>query len=55
MIKNILKRRKEGDTYLATVSKHCWSLQVAMKVDKMCSFQLALWPTSAEEDGHSES
>ena len=36
------------------VSRHCWSLQIAMKVGKMCSFQPALWPLSAEEDeGHS--
>ena len=49
MIKNILIRRKESETYLATVRKHRWSLQVAMKEDKMCSFQPALWPSSAEE------
>ena len=48
MIKNVLTRRKESDTYLATVSRHRWSLQIAMKVDKMCSFQPALWPSSAE-------
>ena len=50
MITNILIRRKEGDTYLATVRRHHWSLQVTMKEDKMCSFQPALWPSSAEED-----
>ena len=49
MIKNILIRRKESNTYLATVRRHRWSLQVAMKEDKMCSFQPALWPSSAEE------
>ena len=38
MIKNILIRRKESDTCLATVSRHRWGLQVTMKVDKMCSF-----------------
>ena len=47
--KNILIRRKESDTYLATVRRHCWSLQVAMKEYKICSFQPALWPSSAEE------
>ena len=43
MIKNILIRRKESDTYLATVSRNRWSQQIAMKVDKMCSVQPALW------------
>ena len=50
MIKNILIKRKESDTYLATVRRHRWSLQVAMIEDKMCSFQPALWPSSAEEE-----
>ena len=50
MIKNMLKRRKESDTYLATDSRHRRSLQIAMKVDKVCSFQLALRPSSAEEE-----
>ena len=48
MIENILTRRKESDTYLDTVSRHRWSLQIAMKVDKMCSFQPTLWRSSAE-------
>ena len=52
LIKNILIRRKESDTYLATVRRPR-SLQVAMKEDKMCSFQPALWPSSAEDEGHS--
>ena len=47
-VKNMLTRRKESVTYLATVSRHRWSLQIAMKVDKMWSFQPALQPTSAE-------
>ena len=34
VIKNILTRRQESDAYLATVSRHPWSLQIAMKVDK---------------------
>ena len=42
----MLKRRKESDTYLATDSRHRRSLQIVMKVDKVCSFQLALWPSS---------
>ena len=45
----MLERRKESDTHLATDSRHHWSLQIAMKVDKVCSFQLALRPSSAEE------
>jgi len=52
MIKNILIR-KVSDTYLVTVRRHRWNLQVAMKQDKMCSFQPALWPSSAEEDSDS--
>ena len=47
MIKNVLTRRKESDTYLATVSRHPWSPQIAMKVDKVCSFQPELWSSSA--------
>ena len=35
MIKNMLTRRKESDTYLATVSRHCWSRQIMMKIDKL--------------------
>ena len=38
----MLTRRKESDTYLAAVSRHHWSLKIAMKVGKMCSFQPAL-------------
>ena len=56
MIKNMLTRRKESDTYLATVSRHRWRSQIAMKVNKVCSFQPALQPSSAEEEadeGHS--
>ena len=45
---NMLTRRKESHTYLATVSRHCWSPKIAMKLDKMDSFQPALWPSSAE-------
>ena len=29
--KNMLKRRKENDTYLATDSRHRWSAQITMK------------------------
>ena len=44
MIKNMLTRRKESDTYLATVSRHRWSRQITMKVDKLPEL------SSAEEE-----
>ena len=31
----MLTRRKDSDTYLATVSRHRWSAQITMKVDKI--------------------
>ena len=34
-------------SYLATDSRHRRSLQITMKVDKVCSFQPALRPSSA--------
>ena len=34
MIKNMLKRRKESDTYLATFRRHHWSAQMTMKRDE---------------------
>ena len=49
MIKIMLTRRKESDTYLITVSRHRWNPQIAMKVDNMCNFLPALRPSSAEE------
>ena len=49
-ILKILKRRKESDTYLAADRRHHRSMQIAMKVDKVCSFQPALQPSSAEEE-----
>ena len=33
MIKNMLERRKESDSYLATCRRHCWSAQMTMKKD----------------------
>ena len=48
----LLKRRQESDTYLAADRRHRRSTQIAMKVDKVCSFQPALRPSSAEEDLH---
>ena len=44
----MLKRRKESDTYLTTDSRHRRSPQIAMKVDKVCSFQPALQPSANE-------
>ena len=44
-IKNMLKRRKESNTYLATDSRHRQSTQIAMIVDKVCFFQPALQPS----------
>ena len=50
MIKNKLKRRKDSDAYLATDGTHRQSPQITMKVDKVCSFQPALRPSSAKEE-----
>ena len=50
MIKIMLKRRKESETYLAADRRHHQSTQIAMKVDKVFSFQPALRPSSAEEE-----
>ena len=54
MMKNMLTRRKQSDTYLATVSRHHWSPQIAMKLDKICSSQPALGPLSAEEEDYED-
>ena len=35
MIKNILTRRKESDTYLATVSRHRWIPKMMLKIDEI--------------------
>ena len=42
MIKIMLKRRKESDTYLAADRRHCRSMQIAMKVDKVRRFLKAV-------------
>jgi hypothetical protein len=34
----MFKRRKESDTYLATVRSHHWSRQIMMKIDKIGAF-----------------
>ena len=44
--KNMLTRRKESDIYLATDSRHHWSRQIMMKIDKFwCnySFRITFW------------
>ena len=33
LLKNMLKRRKESDIYLATLLRHRWSAQMTMKID----------------------
>ena len=48
MIKNMLKRRKESDTYLATSYRHRWSAQMTMKKDNL--LEPALWLSSAGEE-----
>jgi hypothetical protein len=35
MIKNMLKRRKESDIYLATFCRHRWSAQMTMNKDNL--------------------
>ena len=49
----MLTRKKESDAYLASDSRHHRSPQIAMKLDKVCSFQSALQPSSIEEDSSS--
>ena len=33
--KKYVTRRRESDTYLATVSRHRWSREITMKIDRM--------------------
>jgi hypothetical protein len=44
MVKNMLRRRKESDTYLAAVCRHRWNRQITMKTDKILQSS-----TSADE------
>ena len=46
MIKKYVNKKKESDAYLASDSRHRRSPQIMMKVDKVCSFQSALQPSS---------
>ena len=55
MIRNVLTRRREYGTYLATARRHRRRLKM-QKRDEKRSFQPALRPSSAvEEDYHLES
>ena len=47
MIKNMLTRRKESDTYLATVSRHRWSRQIMMKMKRLTQ------SSSSADESHS--
>jgi len=38
MIKIILKRRKECDTYLTHICRHCWSRKGPVKIDEIGAF-----------------
>ena len=46
MGKKYVNKRKESDTYLASVGRYRWSSHIVMKVDKVCSFQPVLRPSS---------
>ena len=48
----MLKGRKYIDTYLATIRRHHWSAQMTIKKIINCSFQPALWLSSAEESSN---
>jgi hypothetical protein len=48
--KNYVKKKEKSATYLAADRRHRRSTQIVMKVDKVCSFQSALGPSSAEEE-----
>ena len=54
MIKNMLKRRKESETYLDTFCGHRWSAQMTIKKEIInWSFQIVLWFSSGEESSSS--
>ena len=38
MIKNILNRREENDTYLTHLCRHCWSRKSLVKIDEIGVF-----------------
>ena len=46
----MLKGRKQSDTYLATIHRHRWSVQMTMKRNIKWSFQPAQWLSSGEEE-----
>ena len=55
MIKIVLKRRKESDTYLSADRRHRRSTQIAMKVDKCVAFSrhCGLQSSSSADEGRS--
>jgi hypothetical protein len=50
LIKIMLKARKCSDTYLATIRKHRWGVEMTIKKNIKWSFQLAQCLSSAEEE-----
>ena len=48
----MIKRRKESDTYLAADRRQRRSMQIAMKVDKVCSFVLQLMKAAVSAESH---
>ena len=49
MIRNVLTRRRDDGTYLATARRHRRRIKM-QKRDELRSFQLALRPSSAVEE-----
>ena len=39
----MFKWRKDSDTYLTIVCRHCWSKQITMKVDKLLAVAFIGW------------
>ena len=40
--KNNVKLRKESNTYLTTVCRHCWNRQIMMEVDKLLELSVSI-------------
>ena len=51
--KNMLKRRKESNTYLATIRRHCWNRQIMMKIDKILELSISTVASSSADESHS--
>ena len=52
MIKNMLTRRRESDTYLTTVNGHRWSRQITMKIDVAFSQHCGLYQLKRKTDSN---